>query len=175
MKEEYLDIVDMNNKVVGKETKVRIHELNLPHRSCFIYIFNSKNELLLHKRSPNKLVHPDAWTLSAAGHVDSGESYLQTGVRELEEEIGIKLKEKEIKLLGIMTLSEEIPEDELVGVVLGRSDGPFVFDEKEMTDHRFVSLPNLDKMIKENKGQFVVTFLESYFKFRDQIIKEISQ
>jgi len=43
----------------------------------------------MQKRAVTKDVHPNCWDSSAAGHVDSGETYERAAVRELSEELGV--------------------------------------------------------------------------------------
>ncbi len=52
-------------------------------------VSNGDGQVYLQKRAPSKDINPNCWDSSAAGHVDSGESYLDAAVRELSEELGI--------------------------------------------------------------------------------------
>ena len=47
-------------------------------------------ELLLQKRSHDKDSFPDCYDISSAGHVPAGSSVLDSAIRELSEELGIK-------------------------------------------------------------------------------------
>lgn len=87
--QELLDVVDINDQVIGVKARGEIHALGLMHRAVHILVFNSNGELFIQKRSMNKDECPGQWDSSAAGHVDSGETYLDCAIRELEEELGI--------------------------------------------------------------------------------------
>jgi len=87
--EELLDVVDAEDNVVEVKTRGEIHAQGLMHRAVHILVFNAEGELFLQKRSMLKDENPGQWDTSCAGHVDSGESYLDCAVRELEEELGI--------------------------------------------------------------------------------------
>ena len=80
---EWLDIVDENDTVVGKAPRDQIHRENHRHRSAHIVLFNSQGQVFVQLRSMNKDNSAGLWDTSAAGHVDSGESYEQCAVREL--------------------------------------------------------------------------------------------
>lgn len=54
-----------------------------------VFVFNFEGELLLQKRS-GKVMFPHTESESASGHVDPGETYLETAQRELKEELGIE-------------------------------------------------------------------------------------
>ena len=87
--EELLDVVDAEDRVIDTRTRGEIHARGLMHRAVHILVFNQHGELFLQKRSMLKDENPGQWDTSCAGHVDSGESYLDCAVRELEEELGI--------------------------------------------------------------------------------------
>ena len=88
---ELFDIVDENDKVVGRATRGQVHgNPKLIHRSVGVAVFNSKGELFLQKRTATKDTDPLLWTISCSGHVGRGDAYEKTAVRELEEELGIK-------------------------------------------------------------------------------------
>ena len=87
---EYLDIVDDNNRIIGKESFEKVYENKLGHRIVHVFVFNSRGQLLLQKRAKTKSFCPGYLCTAAAGHVRSGESYEDAGKRELFEELGIK-------------------------------------------------------------------------------------
>ena len=65
------------------------HEKGLWHRSAHIWVYNDKSEILLQLRSANKIIFPNRWDVSSAGHIGAGEIPLDSAIRELKEEIGI--------------------------------------------------------------------------------------
>jgi isopentenyldiphosphate isomerase len=84
-----IQIVDEDDKPVRAATKQEAWEQGLLHRVVRIMIENSKGELLLQMRAPDKDIFPSCWDDSSAGHVDAGEDYDVAAYRELEEELGI--------------------------------------------------------------------------------------
>ncbi|MDH5356922.1 MAG: NUDIX domain-containing protein, partial [Gammaproteobacteria bacterium] len=90
---ELLDVVDENDIVVGVKTRGEIHAKALMHRAVHILVFNSQGELFIQKRAMTKDENPGQWDSSSAGHVDSGETYLQCAIRELKEELGVDPKQ----------------------------------------------------------------------------------
>ncbi len=87
---EVFDVVDENDQVLEQRTRGEVHRLGLRHRAVHIFVFNRRGEVFLQRRSHLKDVSPLAWDSSAAGHLDSGESYAAAAVRELREELGIE-------------------------------------------------------------------------------------
>ena len=97
---ELLDVLDENgNKIDEVETKEEIYKKGLWHRSVHIWIMNDNQELLVQKRNPNKETFPNLWALSVAGHVLAGEDSVESGLRELKEELDIDAKKEELEFL----------------------------------------------------------------------------
>jgi len=86
---EIFDIVDQNDRVIGQASRREVHKNLWLHRSVHILVFNKQMDLFLQKRALTKDENPGYWDSSASGHVSSGEDYLTSAHRELEEELGI--------------------------------------------------------------------------------------
>lgn len=56
-----------------------------------VCIFNRKGEMLIQRRTMEKVIWPGRWDVSAAGGVDAGESSRQAAEREVREELGYPL------------------------------------------------------------------------------------
>lgn len=105
--EEIFDVVDEGNEVIAQATRAEVHEQGLRHRAVHIFVVNGKSELLLQQRSLLKDVQPGRWGSSAAGHLDSGETYQEAAKRELREELGIDTAELPLQMVGELPPSEE--------------------------------------------------------------------
>ncbi|REG82875.1 NUDIX hydrolase [Marinomonas pollencensis] len=89
--EEIIILVDKDNTVIG-ETPRRLMDFGKDyHRVTYILVFNNKGNLIVQKRTDNKAFCPGYYGISTGGVVDSGESYLDSAHRELQEELGIDL------------------------------------------------------------------------------------
>jgi isopentenyl-diphosphate Delta-isomerase len=86
---DLLDVVDADDRVVGQATRADVHRRQLLHRAVHILVTNAQGALYVQQRALTKDCQPGLWDTSAAGHVDSGESYAAAAVRELSEELGI--------------------------------------------------------------------------------------
>ena len=97
---ELLDVLDEDGNPTGEvETREEIYNKGLWHRSSHIWILNDKNEILVQKRNPFKQTFPNLWAISVAGHVDSGETSLDTAIREVKEELNLDAKPEEFEYL----------------------------------------------------------------------------
>ena len=96
-----LYLTDENGKQTGEvATRTEVHEKGLWHRAAHVYIVNSKNEVLLQCRAAHNMFRPGRWYLSAGGHLNAGETSLETAAREIREELGLDIPQSEFKLAG---------------------------------------------------------------------------
>jgi 16S rRNA (adenine1518-N6/adenine1519-N6)-dimethyltransferase len=87
--EEIFDVCDEHDRVIGRAPRSVVHARKLLHRAVHIFVFNSRCELLLQRRTATKDECPLKLTSSASGHLAAGESYEHAALRELKEELGI--------------------------------------------------------------------------------------
>lgn len=101
---EMFDICDESGVPVGKTiSREKAHEEGICHRTAHVWIVRKhagKWEVLLQKRSIHKDSFPGCFDTSSAGHVPAGEEPLESALRELEEELGIKAKAEELYFAG---------------------------------------------------------------------------
>lgn len=86
---DLLPVVDDHDNYVQALPRREVHLRRLKHRAVHIVVVNSKDEILLQRRSMKKDNYPGWWDISVGGHVDVGEEYDQAARRELREEQGI--------------------------------------------------------------------------------------
>jgi isopentenyl-diphosphate delta-isomerase type 1 len=145
--QEILDVVDENDNVIAQKTRGEIHAEGLMHRAVHILVFNSKGELFLQKRSMSKDEQPGKWDSSAAGHVDSGEAYLDCARREITEELGIVVEQSMEELF-------KLPASALTGnehcmVYRCTFDGAMVLQADEIDDGQWVSRKIMDRWVTD--------------------------
>ena len=103
---ELLTEVDDNNNVIGSISRQDAH--NNPskfYRTIMVLVKNQNDEILIQKRSSTKDLYPNCWDLSVGGHVSYGNTYEETAVRELHEELGINTTKKDLILRGEVLVS----------------------------------------------------------------------
>jgi len=88
--DEIVLIVDKNNNETGSASRHEMRAKGLPHRACYILVFNSLGELFVQKRTRNKDIYPGYYDIAAGGVVLAGETYDESAKRELVEELGVK-------------------------------------------------------------------------------------
>ena len=93
---DLIKIVDQNGNFTGITfTKEDAYSRNLVRNEVVIFILNDKNQVLLQKRSSNKKYHPNKWAL-CTGHVEKIETEDEAAIREIKEEIGIKVAKENL-------------------------------------------------------------------------------
>jgi isopentenyldiphosphate isomerase len=152
---EILDVIDMDDKVIGQATRGEIHEKGLFHRAVHIFLFNSVGAMYIQRRSKRKDRYPLKLDSSAAGHVDSGETYEEAARRELQEELSIMAD-----LTKILKV-QPCPETDNESVVLfeAHSDAPPILDPEEICNGEFISPGDLSELMKNDCDDFVPAFI----------------
>jgi len=148
--DEILTQVDLQNKVIGPiERGIAHNSHNLIYRTVYILIRNDKDEILIQKRSPTKDLYPNCWDLSVGGHVIYGDSYEQTAVRELEEELGIYTMSDELLLKGqvLVVLPNSREFFNVYEYKLKESD-LIISEANEVVETRWVSLASLKESME---------------------------
>jgi len=157
MKDEYLDIVDENDNVKSKDTRENIWKRGLEHnvRVVNIFIFNSKKELLLPKRSMDRRIFPGCYDFSCGEHVQAGEDYYDAAVRGLKEELGIV--DQKLVELGKITPKEGV--NCFMKVYKLTYDREINNYDKKGIDNLFwYDLSTIKKMVKEDGSKFKTDF-----------------
>jgi isopentenyl-diphosphate delta-isomerase type 1 len=157
MAEDIFDIVNEHDEVIGSKPRSVVHRDGLLHRAVHVLVFNSCGEVFLQKRSMRKDRHPGVWDSSASGHVDSGEDYDTTAVREVHEEIGLQLKSTPQKLFKIPACKET--DQEFVWVYRCENEGPFELNADEIDSGGWFSPEKLSQWIQERPQEFAPAFL----------------
>ncbi|MDY6791092.1 MAG: NUDIX hydrolase YfcD [Thermodesulfobacteriota bacterium] len=86
--DEIVAIVDENNHIIDSAPRSVMRAQNLPHRACYVLVFNSLDKILVQKRTQSKDVYPGYYDIATGGVVLAGETYEESAQRELAEEIG---------------------------------------------------------------------------------------
>lgn len=130
MEDEQIRIYDHNRKSIGVATRKEVHSVGYWHEvfQCwFVSRENGIDYLYFQLRSDVKKDYPGLLDITAAGHLSADES-VEDGVREIEEELGIKVVYKELIPLSVIHASiksENMIDNEIANVFLYKNDKPF--------------------------------------------------
>lgn len=114
--EEYLDIVDESGEPTGRTVaRSRAHAEGILHRTSHVWLlrqsFNPERgmdevQVLLQKRSDDKDSFPGCYDISSAGHIPAGCGFVESALRELQEELGISMEQNQLIALGNLRKSD---------------------------------------------------------------------
>jgi isopentenyldiphosphate isomerase len=154
--EEIFDVVNDRDEVTGQETRGAVHRLGLKHRAVHVLVFNRKGEVFLQKRSMKKDTFPGAWDSSASGHLDTGEGYDACAVRELGEEIGVKVERAPARMFKIDARAET--GQEFVWVYRMEAEGPFVLHPEEIETGEWFAPAEVTRRLATRPEDFARSF-----------------
>lgn len=129
MQHERFDIFDQRMSLIGTATRYDAHTYGYWHQTfhCWIAARGGKGpELLFQKRHPAKDTYPDKYDITCAGHLLAGETP-EDGVRELEEELGLKVPFDRLRRIGTFPVEmryRELIDREFCHTFLYASDMP---------------------------------------------------
>lgn len=157
VQDEIFDVVNERDEVIGQLPRKEVHRQGLKHRAVHVLIFNDRGELFLQKRSLKKDNHPGVWDSSASGHVDTGENYDACALREVQEELGVRLACAPARILRIAACEET--GQEFVWVYRCEHGGPFQLHPEEIESGGWFAPEFISRWINESPAEFAPAFL----------------
>jgi len=157
MNEEIFDVVNAQDEVIGRKPRNEVHRLGLMHRATHVLVFNKHGQVFLQKRSMKKDRQPGLWDSSTSGHVDSGEDYDACAVRELREEIGLRVSEVPRRLFKLPASVET--DQEHVWVYRCEAEGPFQLHPDEIERGDWFEPAEVTRWMKERPDDFASALL----------------
>jgi isopentenyldiphosphate isomerase len=100
---EYITIFDEHMHPLGTRSREQAHKEGLWHETFHCWFFREEGTqrfLLFQQRSAQKETFPNLLDVTAAGHLQAGET-AEDGVREIKEELGITIPFHHLHSLGI--------------------------------------------------------------------------
>jgi isopentenyl-diphosphate delta-isomerase type 1 len=156
--EEWFDVVDNRDEVIGRATRREVHATGLWHRAVHILVFNSTGHVFLQKRSLLKDLSPGLWDSSCSGHLEAGESYDAAALRELNEEIGINLVDRVPPARWFRLEACEQTGWEFVWVYRLRYDGEITIDPLEIQYGEWVAPAEITARLVTRADDFCPSF-----------------
>jgi len=179
-------LVDELDQVVGSASKKFCHLMeNIDadkalHRAFSVFLFTGKGELVLQKRSSDKILFPDRWTntccshpLSVADELDNppcpeASGVKRAAVRKLEHELGIpmgQVPEADMHFMTRIVYKAAVGEDNKWGehevdyILVGQRDADLdKLNPNEVSEIRLLKRNELDDLIKaEDRGEVMLS------------------
>lgn len=167
---EYFDIITKDGKETGiKKERNAVHTDGDWHKSVHIWA-KENNKILFQKRKDDKESFPSCYDAACTGHVDAGETYLQAAIREVKEEIGLEIDEKNLlpvckkhfcvdeNFNGKKFISNELTQ---IYLLKDCDFSNLSFQEEEISELKWFSVEELKKIINGKN------FCASYSEFKE--------
>jgi isopentenyldiphosphate isomerase len=168
MTDEWLDIVDEQDRVIGQAPRGEATARRLIHRCAFIRVRDEQGRLFVHRRAPTKLVFPSYYDMFVGGVVAAGESYDEAARREAAEELGVADLPAPAYLFKFLY---ESPQHAWWSAVYElRYGGPVHPQAEEIVWHAFLTEDELEARLAE--WPFVPDGLAAYRRLRGQAVDE---
>ncbi|KAJ2156717.1 isopentenyl-diphosphate delta-isomerase idi1 [Coemansia sp. RSA 552] len=161
-------LLDNDDKAIGAASKKKCHLMDnirqgTLHRAFSVFLFNSKNELLLQQRASEKITFPECFTNTCCSHplATPGEleEHEELGVkraaqRKLEHELGINPKQVPLDSFKYLTRIHYLsPSDGMWGeheidyILFVRADVDLDVNPNEVMSTRYVSMDELKQLV----------------------------
>ena len=132
---ELFDICDEQGNPTGDTVeRSEAHAKGICHRTAHIWIAKQENgryKVLLQKRSMDKDSFPGRYDTSSAGHIQAGDEPMESALRGLGEELGIKAEAADLDFAETFRLRYE---KEFPGRMFRHNEVAFVFVYQKQVD-----------------------------------------
>src|ERR1700733_290534 len=162
---ESLQVVDEHDQPIRGVDRATVHAKSFCIGPAHFLWPSGAGNWFIQRRSYRKDTFPRSWDSSAAGHVDSGESYDACASRELREELGLTAELREI---GRIAASEKTGR-EFIRIYLTQAEEIVELNEQEIETGGFFPLSIVDEWVQKRPEDFASGFLECYREMRARL------
>lgn len=144
-----------------------VHRRGLWHKSAHVFLFDSRDRMLLQQRAADKDLYPGLWDYSVGEHLLDGESFLAGAERGLLEELGITALD--LQTLGEVRFVEhagkEFVDREIQQAFCGVYDGVLKPDPVEVAEVRHIERQRLAAWVASAPQDFTPWFVADLNEF----------
>jgi len=156
---EMVVLVDLQDRELGVEEKIKAHRDGKLHRAFSVFVFNEKGEILLQQRALHKYHSGGLWTNACCSHPRPGEGIAQAAARRLQEEMGFACQLRPaFQFIYKAELDGGLIEHELDHVFIGRYNGAVRPNASEVADFRWHDVQTVKNDLKQSLGKYTVWF-----------------
>ncbi|MBU0049647.1 isopentenyl-diphosphate Delta-isomerase [Klebsiella pneumoniae] len=157
--EDAVILVDKNDNELGTMPKLEAHIVGALHRAFSIFIFNSKQQLLIQQRAISKYHSGGLWANTCCSHPLPNELLSDAIHRRLDEELGMQC---DMQSIGTILYNEKVTDDliehEFDHLFLGFSNELPHSNPDEVMNYRWVSLDTLYQDTEKNPQNYSIWF-----------------
>lgn len=169
---EQVITVNHNDFSTGVVDKMEAHRKGILHRAFSIFIFNSKNELLLQRRAKVKYHSGGLWTNTCCGHPRPGEEISDTAIKRLQEEMGIACTLSfAFSFEYHVTIDNNLSEHEYDHIFTGRCDAEPEMNPNEVDEWKFMSAHAISDDLAKAPEKYTAWFKLCFDKVKEFLMK----
>lgn len=170
---ELVDIYNNKHEFLGYSKGRKELEEGEFRLSCFVWIINDKEELLIQQRLATAKNCPNMWETTSGG-ATQGDTSLTGTLRELEEELGIKANKDDLRFIGSYARINDFVEVYLLKSNIDIKD--LKLQEDEVQQAKWMKIDEFERLISENKASdtgysifkyYYENFYDRYLTFVD--------
>lgn len=162
---KHVVLVDEQDNVLGIEDKLKAHNSNTPlHRGFSVFLFNSKKEFLIQKRSLLKKTWGGFWSNSFCGHPQINETYEQAIGRHAKFELGLVSLQR-VDLIANYRYKfaiNNIVENEICPIYLALSDDIIKINEQEIAEVKLLKWVDFKLYMEKHQTTFSPWCIEEF-------------
>ena len=171
--EEQVILVNEKDEPIGLMGKMEAHEKGLLHRAFSVFVFNSKQEVLLQQRAACKYHSPNLWTNTCCSHPRVGETNQQAGERRLQEEMGLQVPLQEVfSFIYKAPFDNGLTEHEYDHVLIGYSDAQPQINPEEVASWKWISLEAIKEDILQAPERYTAWFKIIFEEFYHHLLSK---
>ena len=163
---ELVDIYNERYENTGKSKERGTTTEKEYRKACFVWILNSKKQILVQQRLKNEKHYPNLWCATSGG-VDAGETSLEAIIRELKEELGLKVKEKELVFIGTYKRVNDFVDTYMMEKDIDIND--ITIQPEEVQNVKWMSINHFEKLIARGEASdtsygLFKNYYDNYYK-----------
>ncbi|MEU8775919.1 NUDIX domain-containing protein [Streptomyces sp. NPDC048606] len=158
--DEVLDVVDRDDRVVGRAPRGEVYRRGLIHRCVFVLATDGRGRVFVHRRTATKLVFPSHYDMFVGGVLGTGEEYGAAALREASEELGVSGLEAPTPLFKFLYEGPGGAWWSYVHEV--RCGRPVAPQASEVDWHAWLSPGELDRRVADGRWPWVPDGLEAW-------------
>ena len=162
---EQIDILTSDGKKTGEvRSRDEVHKLGLWHRTVHIWLFDAQGNILFQLRAHDKENNPGLHDTSCAGHISAGDSSIDSAIREIREELGLKKKPEDLTFIfeavhtSVLNGGSYIDNeyyDTYKAFISEEEKSQLVPQPHEVDDFKFFSVKELQEALEKTPQNFV--------------------
>lgn len=160
-------LVDEQDREKGVMEKMEAHRQGLLHRAVSVFVFNSRNELLLQRRAPSKYHSAGLWTNTCCSHPRPGEDVAAAAHRRLKEEMGLACGlSLKATFVYHTAFGNGLTEHEFDHIFVGTTSQEPVINPAETDAYAWRTIPELKEEMREYPDRYTSWFriaLQNFF------------